>query len=100
MPDESDGVEYTYLTADALISKGPVILLATILLVSTTGGDVTIYDGQDATNGKKVNVHEGTANECNSVQYGPGVLLRSGLFVDVGSNVTGICVVWKRALGA
>jgi len=98
MFESPGGVQYSYLTADRLIERDPVILHSTTLLASTTGGDVTVYDGHDATSGRVVNVHEGTANECNTVTYGPGILLRDGLFVDIGSSVTGFLVVWERAL--
>jgi len=92
------GVQYTRTAADALVERDPVILYAAVLLVGTTGGDVALYNGHDATNGVLVATLKGTANVSNPVQFGPGVLLRNGLYIDVGSNVTEICVVWERAL--
>ena len=93
------GKGYYQGSIDAVVHRGPLLLYSVILLVSTTGGDVTLYDGQDATSGRKVARLEGIADQSTPVSF-DGVVLSRGLFIDVGSNVTEYTVIWKAVEGA
>ena len=63
------------------------------LLVSTTGGDVTIYDGLDASSGRLIATIKGTANVSSILDFG-GLQLDRGLFIDIGSNVSEVTAVF------
>lgn len=80
-------------TADQLAVGGPGVLHRVILLVSTTGGDVTIYDGLDASSGRLIATLKGTANVSLPVDFG-GLQLDRGLFIDIGSNVSEVTAVF------
>ena len=92
------GKGYYQSSVDAVVHQGPLVLYCVILLTSVTGGDITVYDGLDATSGRKVVRIEGQADVSNAVELG-GVILSRGLMVDVGSNVTEYTIIW-RALAA
>lgn len=91
-----EGKGYYQSSIDGVVHRGPCLLYSVILLVSTTGGDITLYDGQDAASGRKVARLEGIADQSTPVEFG-GLVLSRGLFVDVGSNVTEYTVIWRPA---
>lgn len=82
------------VTADTIISTEPVLLFAVMILTSTTGGDVTLYNGVDPGAGSQIIRLEGTANETRPTPFGPGILCDRGLYVDIGSNVTEVVVIY------
>ena len=89
------------VTGDARVFEGSGVLFGLVLLVSTTGGDVTLYDGADAGSGRLIGTFEGIANESRPIVFGRnGILLDKGLFVDVGSNVTEVLVVYNALSGS
>jgi hypothetical protein len=92
------GVSYARTAADLVVSTDPTLLFGAVILTSVTGGDATIYDGRDASSGSKVITLEGIANQSTPVMFPQPVTLQSGLFVDVGSNVTEVLVLWRRSL--
>ncbi len=76
------------VTADTLVYEKGCLLQALTLLVSTTGGDIAVYDGQDANSGRLIGTFKATANVSNCITFGGGIRCERGLFVDVGSNVS------------
>jgi hypothetical protein len=81
-------------TVSLVIARTPVVLYRVILLVSVTGGDISVYEGLDATSGRLIATIKGTANVSNTVDFG-GVRCDRGLYVAVGSNVTEYTVVYS-----
>lgn len=79
-------------TIDAPAMKGRGHLSGLDLLVSSTGGDVTLYDGQDANSGRKIGTYKGTANVSNPIRWSPPISIENGIYVDIGSNVTEVTV--------
>lgn len=86
---------WTRLTADAVISERPARLLGLVLLVSATGGGVTVYNGVDATSGHRIARFEAVANESLPVMFPEPLVCDRGLFVDVGSNVAEVLILWE-----
>ena len=82
------GIAYITVTADTLVSTEPVLLYGAVILASALGGDATIYDGHDASSGRKVITLKGGATLSTPVEWPQGLYLGGGLYVDVGSNVT------------
>lgn len=80
------------VTGDTLVARNPCLLHGVVLLTSAGGGDVTIYEGQDATSGEKILSIEGANNISNQVAFNPPLPLQRGLYVDVGSNVSEVLV--------
>lgn len=86
---------YTPLDADRRLSDTPAMFYGVVVLASADGGDVTIYDGLDAGSGRLVGRFEGLNNVSNPVLFPCPVPLDRGLFVDVGSNITEVLVLWR-----
>lgn len=87
------GHGYRYLTADEIVAEHPLVLRGIVLLVSTTGGDVTLYDGLEAASGRLIGRFEAIADTSTPIDLF-GLHVEHGLFVDVGSNVTSVLVVY------
>ena len=83
---------FVVIDTDSLVSAKGLLLKGIVLLTSVTGGDIVIYDGQDATSGRKICTFKGLANVSLPVSFGEGLRLERGLFIDVGSNVTEVLV--------
>jgi hypothetical protein len=81
-------VSFLNFTGDTVVCDRPCLLNGALLLVSTTGGDVTLYEGQDATSGRKIAKIEGYAGVTRVVTFPHAPFCARGLFADVGSNVT------------
>ena len=87
---------WTNISVDTRITTHPALLHGLVLLCSTTGGDVTVYSGQD-TSGQKIGTFEGIADQSTPVMFAPPLECDSGLYVDVGSNVTEVLILWGPA---
>ncbi|HAM57761.1 MAG TPA: hypothetical protein DCQ64_21030 [Candidatus Rokubacteria bacterium] len=92
MPEEP----YTWkrLTADQRVHTGPLVFRGVILAADAVGtADVTIYDGNDA-GGRQFATFKTPTSRTET--HGPSapVLFDQGLFVDVGSNVEEVVVVF------
>jgi hypothetical protein len=81
-------VGFLNFSGDTVVCDRPCLLNSVLLLVSTTGGDVTIYEGQDATSGRKFGKVEGYAGVTLPITFSHAPFMARGIFVDVGSNVT------------
>ena len=66
----AEGKGYYAGTVDAVVHRGPCLLYTVILLVSVLGGDITIYDGLDATSGRKMAKVQGAASLSTTVDFG------------------------------
>ncbi len=88
------GYGYRWLTGDEQVIEHPLILKGIVILVSTTGGDVTLYEGLGTAGSSLIGRFEGIADQSTPIDL-HGLLLERGLYVDVGSNVTGVLVIYK-----
>lgn len=86
---------WTNTSVDCVVTTRPAVLYGIVLLTSAGGGDVTVYEGQDAETGRKIGRFEGANNQTRPVRFGPGLDCDRGIFVDVGSNVTEVLVIWS-----
>jgi len=85
------GHAYRLLTESNPLVEGPLRLIRTILLVSTDGGDVTLYEGTGTT-GRKITKLTGLANNPQSVEL--DIYCANGVYYDEGSNVTSCLIVF------
>ncbi len=93
------GTGFRRLVADGEVYPGPVLLTGVHLLVSVTGGDVTVYNGADAVSGDKLFTLKGEANISKPFFFPWPTRCEKGIFVDVGSNVTEVTVFYVPAKG-
>ena len=87
--------ELSWITADQQVVSGPLRLLAVTLVATSAGAaDCTLYHGR-GTDGVKLAVLRTGASTSRNLPLPRGVDLDQGLYVDVGSNVEGVVVVWE-----
>ena len=89
------GLGFERVTADNLIFPGPCLLGGLVLLVGATGGDVSLYHGNDALSGQLIGRFEGEADISLPVIFPWPLRCERGLYVDVGSNVTEVLIFYK-----
>jgi len=90
-------VHWLNTAVDTLVSRDPGGFHGCVLLASSAGGDVTFYDGTSSALGHKVLQVKGAANTSMKVLFKTPLWCPRGLFVDVGSNVTEVLVLWEPA---
>lgn len=89
------GVGFARLTVDSSAIKRPVNVYGFIVLASVAGGDATAYNGQDANSGRKFATLKGSANVSNPIIFHRPVYFENGIFVDIGSNITEVTVIYE-----
>lgn len=84
-----------WVTDDQVVVNVPVKLVA-VVLTATSGGaaSATIYDGVND-DGEIVAVVKALANTTFSMEFYGGVHITTGIYVDLGSNVQGLLVVYE-----
>ena len=92
---ESKEISWAWVTADRLLSHGPCELLYAHLVVSAADAVSYLYDGEN-TGGDKIVTLESAA--ITGLNFNPPkpIYCRRGLYVDKGTNVTGIFVQWRE----
>lgn len=95
MEVDSKQYSWAWVTGDRLLSHGACELLCAFLTPDGTAADVTLYDGEN-TNGDKIIKFTSPNNPTRAFSPKVPVYCRRGLYVDVGSNVTGIFVQWRE----
>ena len=91
---EQKGFGWTRLISDAIVNEGKCVLAGLIINVSTDAGDISIYEGLDASSGRLFDTFQGLANESKVISLPAPVYFERGLFVDVGSNITSVTLIW------
>lgn len=85
-------VSFLNITGDTVVTNKPCLLNAVLVHPSSDGGDITLYEGQDATSGRKLATLHGWATDLNFIDFSHAPFLARGLYVDVGSNITEVCI--------
>lgn len=92
---ESKEYSWAWVTADQLLSHGPCELLFAYLVVSAGSTDSHLYNGESAAEEKIVTL-ESAAVTGHEFKPPVPVYCSKGLYVDVGTVVTGIFVMWRN----
>lgn len=92
---ESKELSWAYCTVDTLLNRGPCELHSAYLVVSAASTDSAIYDGTD-TSGRKITDLRAAAVTGHHFKPKEPIYCQSGLYVDVGTNVSGILVQWRK----
>jgi hypothetical protein len=92
-----DSIEYSnrYVTADVIVEKGPCELVYAYLVPSAGTTDSAIYDGVN-TNGKKIVDLKVAVVTGHEFKPPVPVYCQQGIYVDVGTSVSGIFVQWRK----
>lgn len=91
---DSKSISWKWVTADELLCPGACDLIYAALVPSGATTDSYLYDGEDTSGTVIINLYAATARVMPFAPKAP-VYCRRGLYVDVGSSVTGIFVMWR-----
>lgn len=87
-------VQWAYVTSDRQLAKTPCWLHWAYLVVSAASTDSALYDGA-GTGGSKIADLKSAAVTGHEFRPKEPVYCRQGLYVDVGTSVSGIFVEWE-----
>jgi len=88
-------VRSKFFTADAQVCPQPCWLHGAYLVVSAAGSDSYLYDGH-GTGGEKIVTLESAVATGHPFTPPKPIYCKQGLYLDVGTNVTGIFVQWEE----
>lgn len=92
-----DSREYSWawVTADRRLSLGPCELVFALLTAGAGNADVTLYDGEN-TSGDIILTLEALQHVTQQAHLLVFAYCRRGLYVDIGTNVTGCFIQWRE----
>ena len=85
---------WDWVTSDRVLAVGPCELLFAHLVVSAASTDTHLFDGK-STAGKKIVTLESAAITGLDFKPPEPIKCEQGLYVDFGTNVTGVLVQWR-----
>lgn len=92
---ESKDYSWDYVTGDRCVRTGPCELVSAYLVPSAGTTDSALYDGTDS-KGKKIADLKEAAISGHPFSPLIPIYCAKGLFVDVGTSVSGILVQWRN----
>jgi len=92
---ESKEYSWAWVTADRLLTNLECELVWAYLVPSAATTDTVLYDGVNTT-GDPIVTLESAAVTGHKFSPKEPVYCRKGLYVDVGTNVTGVFVQWRN----
>jgi len=87
-------IAWRWVTSDSVLHIGECELLYAHLVVSAASTDTHLYDGTNTTGDKIVTLESAIAVGADFSPVEP-VYCRKGLYVDVGTGVTGVFVQFR-----
>lgn len=90
----TQGLGFLCSAISMVVARTPIWLYRVILTVGVTGGDISIYEGQDAGSGRLIATLTGLALVSQHFDFG-GIFCDRGLCVVVGANVTQYTVIYE-----
>jgi len=85
---------WTRITSSQVLAKGPCLLHSVFITPSAANADVTIYDGENATEPMVITLVMATAG-ITGFSPSPALELERGLYIAIGSNITAVLVQYE-----
>jgi len=98
MQNSGEGWTFDYVTADKIVARGKCEISRITVVPSAATTNSAVYDGLD-TNGKKIIDLPCAVTTVKSLPLTPPVRCEQGIYVDVGTSVTGILVQYRLLRG-
>jgi hypothetical protein len=92
---DSREISWRFVTVDTRLEVGECELLCAYLVASGATTDTHIYDGTDTT-GEKIVTLVSAAATGHMFKPKEPVFCSMGLYIDVGTDVTGVLVQWRK----
>jgi hypothetical protein len=86
-----------FITADTMVYDKDYLLCGFVVVASADGGDATLYARQSAEAASSLGQYKALANSPTVVMFPRPILLTRGLYVDIGSNCSGVLIVGAPA---
>jgi len=94
MGGNSRQISRQWVAANALLAEKECELVYAYLAPSAANADVSLYDGEN-TSGDLICTLKSAVVTGHEFRPPEPIHCHKGLYVDVGSNVTGILVMWR-----
>ncbi len=91
----SEAYSWKWVTADEKLTSGPCELVFAYMVPSASTSDTILYDGSNV-KGTQIVTLESTVAIGHDFTPPVPVFCHNGIFVDVGSSVTGVFVMWRE----
>lgn len=93
---DQDSKQYSrhWVTADAVLAEKECELIYAYLVPSAANADATLYDGENTT-GDIIATLKSAVITGHEFRPPAPIYCRKGLYVDVGSNIAGMFVMWR-----
>jgi hypothetical protein len=91
---ESKDYSWEYVRTSRAVHTGPCELVFAELDPKAAGADATLYNGTNTT-GKKIVGIQASAKTNRHFKPKVPIYCNKGLYVSIGSNVTGVLVQWR-----
>jgi len=95
MDYSSKDCSWQYFTASNVVATREAELIGVYLVPSAAAADITVYNGQNAVGDPIAVVEEATKSTHEFVPPVP-IYCRKGIYLTVGTNVTGVLVQWRN----
>ena len=86
--------QFSNLTADGIVTARPAVLCCIILSVATTGDYIEIYEGRDATSGRRLCKIKALVGRSVTFNISNGVLLERGIYVSFLKTDSDATLIW------
>ena len=84
------------ITADTFITRGPILLYGVVLSSDNVGAaDAALYEGRN-TSGRLLFTMRAPQTQTTSVIWATPIHLADGLYIDVGSNVGDVFILYAH----
>jgi len=90
-----ESIGFLNTAVDVIAQVGETFLYGLDITASLAAGAVTIYEGLDASSGRRINTFKTDATFTTPIRFNPPLYLQRGLFIDVGANIEGVTVYFK-----
>jgi hypothetical protein len=94
---EDNRVGFTQLTVSAAITTEKAYLHCVILTVTDSGDYVDVYEGRDASSGRKIFRLKALANRSVSFNFSKPLPCDRGIYVSFSTTDSEATVVWEAA---
>lgn len=86
---------WTRVTGDGIAYSGPCLLLDIVFWPDSDADYADIYDGRDATSGKKFCRVEAAASTTRHLRFGQGIPFDRGIYVDGYDSAVQTTVIFE-----
>ena len=90
-------IGFTRLTDSSIVTTHPAYLCCTIVSVVTAGDYIDVYEGHDASSGRKIFRLEALQNRSVSFNFTHPVFCERGIYVEFSTTGNEATVVWIAA---